>query len=232
MTSCDDVTQIHAYLNYWHRKKLLSGNVPAFPVLRWWRGEGQLTESDRVCFEAVRDQPSLLDFGAGDLKHMHRYRALGYAGEYLTLDLGHEESYDYRDISEVDRTFGAILFIDVLEHLPLDAGLELVVRLTERLQPGGVLVLQTPNARCIRNPLSTDMTHLHCYNVQDLWAYLTTLGLDVRGYRVKFTHERVGLLTRVRELFSDYLITRVLGSDYADNLLLIARKLGPKPGEA
>jgi hypothetical protein len=216
------------YLNYWRRKGLLSGEVPSFPVLRWWKSDG-VAESERVCFEAIRDRPSVLDVGAGDLKHLHMFRSMGYQGDYRTLDTGHEFKYDYTELHDVDRTFGAVLCMDVLEHLPLEAGLEMIVRIVDRLEEGGVLVIQTPNARCVRHPLSTDMTHLHCYNAHDLWSYLTCLGLDVRGYRVVFSAERRGLLTRLRESASAYLITRVLGCDYADGLLIIARKTSSGP---
>jgi hypothetical protein len=217
-----------AYLNYWKRKQVVGGGLPRFPVRRWWPGEGA-SECDLICFEAIRGASSLLDVGAGDLRLREKYRGLGYRGEYLTLDIGDEYAYDYSDLSEVGRTFGAILCMDVIEHLPLEEGLSMIVRMAELLDDGGVLVIQTPNARCIRHPLSWDMTHLHCYNIADVWSFLTCLGLEVEGYRIVFSTERVGLLARVKQLAAAYVTTRLLGCDYADNLLLVARKRSRPP---
>jgi hypothetical protein len=70
------------------------------------------------------------------------------------------------------------------------------------------------------------MTHLHCYNLTDLWAYLTSLGLVVEGYRIAFRGPSLSLFERLRFLSGAYVTTRLLGCDYADNILLIARKKG------
>ena len=42
--------------------------------------------------------------------------------------------------------------------------------------------------------------------------------------RIVFSSERVGLLSRVKQWAAAYVTTRLLGCDYADNLLLVARK--------
>ncbi len=109
--------------------------------------------------------------------------------------------------------------------MPLEAGLLLLTQAVERLAAGGVLVIQTPNARCIRHPLSWDMTHVQCYNVTDLWAFLTTLGLETTGYRVCFSAKRRGIINRAQTLLQRCVITRLANCDYADNISLVACKL-------
>ena len=84
--------------------------------------------------------------------------------------------------------------------------------------------METPNSRCVRNPLGWDMTHLHCYNAQDLWAYLSQLDLDVRGYRVVFNQPTKNPFKTLRFAASTFVISRILGTDYADNILLIAQR--------
>ena len=144
-------------------------------------------------------------------------------GEYQSLDIGEEFEHDYRDLDEVHRTFGAILCIDVIEHMPLEAGLTLLNRLAGLLDPGGTLVVQTPNALCSRNPMGWDMTHVQVYNVADLWAFLTVQGLDTRGYRMCFTDRRPGKFPKPARLLRIWM-TRNLGSDDAENVLFVARK--------
>lgn len=211
------------FSGYWRHKRLLSGGVPHFPVRRWWPAE-DLCEIEGIIFKAIRRASSLLDVGAGDLRIMKKMHAAGYPGEYHTQDLGSEHPYTYHNLDEIRRTFDAILCLDVIEHMELPEGLGLLRRLTELLSPGGVLVIQTPNARCIRHPLSWDMTHRQCYNLADLWAALTALELKVEGYRVIFQAPKLTPLEWLRACLGRYVITRFLGADYADNILAIARK--------
>jgi hypothetical protein len=100
----------------------------------------------------------------------------------------------------------------------------MVHRMVELLGPEGVLVIQTPNARCVVSPLSWDMTHLHCYNLQDLWSYLTALGLNTEGYRVAFERSDLSLLGRLRAFGRKFSAVKIVGMDYASNLALVARK--------
>jgi len=147
----------------------------------------------------------------------------GYRGAYETQDNGSEHSYTYGSIGEARGRFGAILLLDVLEHLPLRDGLTMLHSLLAKLETGGALILQTPNGRCIRSPFTSDMTHVQSYNLPDLWAYLTAAGCAVDGYRVVFGGP-TPLHRRVLALASRAVITRLLGLDYADNILLLARK--------
>ncbi len=219
----DGVKNKLGYLSFWRRKEILSGNVPRFPTRRWWATEG-LSEIENIYFDAIRKSESLLDFGAGNFRMFYKLKKAGYAGVYHTLDIGKEHEYDYTELSEVRRPYGAVLCLDVIEHLPLEEGLNLMTRLRDILLPGGILVIQTPNARCVRNPLSWDMTHVHCYNISDLWAYLTTLNMKVEGYRVVFGDSPRNPISLFGYIFRAFFITRVLGCDFADNIALIARK--------
>jgi hypothetical protein len=211
------------YGDYWAKKRLLAERLPHFPVRRWWADPG-LCDVERVYFDAVARAPSLLDVGAGDLRVMKKFRAAGYQGEYHTLDVGGEFAYDYRDLSEVRRRYGAVVCLDVIEHLPLERGLAMVRRMAELLEPGGALVLQTPNARAVPHPSSWDMTHVHIYNLPDLWAFLTSLGLETAGYRVVFEGPSTPLAGRPKEWAKRYALTRWLGCDYAQNIAAVSRK--------
>lgn len=211
------------YLNYWKRKELMRTCLPKFPLVHYWQSDS-LNEAEEIIFSQIKDQPSILDVGAGDLRVKSKLIKSGYQGEYHTQDVGREYKYTYTDIDLIERKYSAILCLDVIEHLHLPDGLLLIHKLTNLLETNGILVLQTPNARCVRSPLISDMTHLHCYNLTDLWAYLTALSLDVSGYRVVFGNKPKSWLQKLGILFPKYIITKVLGLDYADNIMAIARK--------
>jgi hypothetical protein len=211
------------YLNYWKRKELLKSGVPPFTLLRWYPSK-ELCEVEKVIFNKLMNRDTVLDVGAGDLRTMLKFQQAGYSGKYHTQDIGEEFTYTYKTLDEISNSYAAILCLDVIEHLQLPEGLSLLHRLVDLLEIDGMIVIQTPNARCIRNPLAWDITHVHCYNINDLWAYLTCMGLQVEGYRVVFDVKYISWTQQIYKLISRYIITRLLGLDYADNIVLIATK--------
>jgi hypothetical protein len=214
------------YENYWTRKKLRA-NCPHFPVIAT---SGKKLDGDvlRVTAQALRGKTRLLDVGAGSLEVRDALLAVGFSGAYETLDVGTEYRYTYQSIEEVSGRFDAILLLDVVEHLSLADGLSLLRKLVGLLGERGVLIVQTPNGRCVRSPFSSDMTHVHSYNLPDLWAFLKALDCDTEGYRVAF-RQGSGLVNQMLGLASRAVVTRLLGLDYADNILLIATNAAPQP---
>lgn len=211
------------YLNYWQRKQVLQTASTKYSVLKWWSSP-ELCEVEKTIFDRVKTKDSILDVGAGDLKIKAKLQCAGYRGEYHTQDIGEEFSYDYKNLDEIDRKYAAILCLDVIEHLSIADGLALLHQLSSLLAPGGVIILQTPNGRCIRNPLISDMTHLHCYNLPDLWAYLTCMDLKVEGFRVVFESERPSFIQKISTAIGKYVVTQIIGLDYADNIIVVAHK--------
>jgi Methyltransferase domain len=210
------------YLNYWKRKQL-SRSVPTFPIRRHWRDGDQLSEVQEIIYDAIKNSSSVLDVGAGDLRLMRLLGQRGYGGVYHTQDIGREFAYTYSSLDEVGKTYGAVLCIDVLEHLTLEDGLSLLHRLLSLLERDGVLVMQTANANFVRHPLAWDMTHLHAYNPQDLWTYLTALGVDTTVYRVIFGRPGAGLKQRLHEWLRAKLCEE-LTIDHCQNILIVGRK--------
>jgi hypothetical protein len=213
-----------AYRTYWQRKEMLRRSFPTFPVRRWWESDG-LCEIEQVYFEAARNARSLLDVGAGDLRIQKKFRSAGFRGEYHTQDVGGENRYTYRDLNEVKGRYEAILCLDVLEHLPLVQGLTLVDTMVRLLEPGGTLVIQTPNAAYLPDPRSWDMTHVHVYNLPDLYAYLICEKLEVTGYRVELVGFQEGVVRKLKRAAASYLKQKLLGCDFANNIAVVARRL-------
>lgn len=190
---------------------------------RWWETDS-LCDIERVYFDAVRNASSLLDLGAGDLRIMRKIQAAGFRGEYHTQDIGTEGRYTYRDVGEVKRKYGAILCLDMIEHLPLQEGLSMLRTVVALLEPGGALVIQTPNAAYLPDPRSWDMTHIHLYNAGDLWAWLTCEGLETTVYRVTIRDEHPGPIVSARLAITDYVKRKILGCDFANNVAAVARR--------
>jgi hypothetical protein len=63
------IQQNLVYLNYWQRKELLKSGNPKFTLLRWWNSP-ELCEIEEVIFSKIKNQDTVLDVGAGDLRIM------------------------------------------------------------------------------------------------------------------------------------------------------------------
>src|SRR5262245_35624879 len=211
------------YLNYWKRKELLH-RAPEFAIRRHWWDVDDLSEAHGIIYATIEAADTVLDVGAGDMRFMRLARQRGFKGIYHTLDIGHEHEYTYSDPAEVPHKYDAVICMDVLEHLDLQAGLGLLHRLLSLVNPGGALAIQTPNANFHRHPLSWDMTHLHSYNPVDLWTYMTALGTETTVYRVMFGHPPMGLKQRLHEWVRSWLASE-LYLDRCENLIAIIRVL-------
>jgi len=220
------LTSDTVFSNYWARKKQLQNSRQHFPVRRWTATE-DLCEIEQIYFDSLKNCKSLLDVGAGDLRIKNKLQRAGYTGEYHTLDPSQEHNHTYSHFSEIKRKYQVILCLDVIEHMPFKDGLELIQQMTNALEAEGVLILQTPNARCIRSPMASDMTHLHAYNLPDLCAYLETSGFECRGYRVSLGRPP-GLVGFFVSILSKFVITRLLGADHADNIAVVAKRTSSK----
>ena len=74
--------------------------------------------------------------------------------------------------------FGVVLLLDVLEHIPVSAQIELVRAIKEALQPGGRLIVTVPNAN---SPLAArwrynDHTHSSSFTEHSLFFVLSNAG--------------------------------------------------------
>lgn len=205
------------YLNYWEKKKIQS-NSPAFGLTQYYIDSLQSPSMHKI-LDIIHKGESVLDYGAGDLKLKTKYLG-NYKGEYFSQDIGEEFEYSFQSIEEIQRSFDTIVALDVIEHMPLEDGLYLISQLLEKLTPNGTLILQTPNGKCIRNHLGSDMTHKQLYNLPDLYAYYKAQKFTVTGYRVHFTYKSLGPFGKIKDFLSRFISTKILGVDYADNILL------------
>jgi len=210
------------YLNYWKRKTILNQKIVVPTIEYWVDANGHPLE--KYLFDKLLESKSILDFGAGDKKIKDKLNDLHFQGSYFSLDFGNEHDYDFKNLVEIDRKFETILMLDVIEHMPLEEGLSLSLQLLDKLDDCGELIIQTPNAKCVRNHLGSDMTHLQLYNVKDLYAYFKALNYIVEAKRIVFKKRNFCLINSFYNLLSKILITRILGLDFADNILLVIKK--------
>jgi len=144
----------------------------------------------RFAAEAVRDGESVLDVGAHDRRLLRHIERCARGVTYRSLDIDPTHEHDYRDLAEVERRFDVIAVIEVVEHLSLGELIALLERCAELLEPGGRLVVSTPN---VDHPtwFWRDPTHRTPLRHTELVGILHSAGLEkfevvrVKGMRFR-----------------------------------------------
>jgi SAM-dependent methyltransferase len=163
---------------------------------------------------------TVLDVGAGDRYWKSVLERLGLELSYQSVDVDLVHDHDFTNFLAVESSFDAILMLELIEHLPLEIGLEFLNHAIELLNPGGVLVIGTPNAAHAHRVWSADFTHIRPWPAADLWAVLLVGGLDdVEVYRQILTTRRRQLAMPLQTA-----LARLLEIDPAHGLLAFGRK--------
>lgn len=171
--------------------------------------------------EFLRDGETILEIGAGDRGLEKRIKMHCPNAIYKSMDIDPSYPHDYSSFEEVKETFDMVLLFEVIEHLTLDEGREMVRNIYQILKPGGRVILTTPN---VYTPgrYWKDATHRTAYHYEELGGLLLHQDFEILEiYRV-FNGPLLSFLTKVY-LFSP--IFRFLGIDYTKSILLVARKV-------
>src|ERR1051325_9683190 len=209
---------------YWAHKaaKEKAARLPR-PVLRSFETDG-LDETEELFWRTCELSGSILDIGAGDNRVKRKFLERGYSGSYLTYDLSREFDHDFYALRDINGSFDAILLLEVIEHMTLEEFYALMERLDGLLAKRGIFIVSTPNPACISSMWAGDMTHVQQYPLNDLLAFFMVRGFSCEAYRVLYSRKRVTLADQFRQFLRKVLVTQVLGADYADGIIVIARR--------
>jgi len=162
---------------------------------------------------------SVLEIGASDRNILQKIDVSSHNVDYMSLDCDETLPHDFRSLDEVHRTFDQIWMFEVLEHLELEEGHQILTGAWRVLEPGGVLILSTPNGHHphrFREP-----HHLTPFKYDNLGAILELAGFDVeqiyRAYNAPFVQ-------KISHRFLLNWLHRFLELDFAHTLLAVARR--------
>jgi SAM-dependent methyltransferase len=168
----------------------------------------------------IRDGEKILDIGAS--KRNFQERLMHYFPKliYKSMDIDREQFHDFYSLNEIKESFDVVLLFDVIEHLNLEEGIQLLRKIYDLLQEGGRLILLTPN---IYNPSRfwRDVTHKVAYCYDELGGLLIAQGFQIKAMYRTYSD------AFHRYLFRLYVMAplhRYLGIDFAKSILVIAEK--------
>ncbi|MGZ3604063.1 MAG: class I SAM-dependent methyltransferase [Thermodesulfobacteriota bacterium] len=168
----------------------------------------------------IRNGEKILDIGASNRNLEERLKRHYPNLIYKSMDVDRKQSHDFYSIEEIRETFDVIFLFEVIEHLELGEGVQLLKRSYDLLNEGGRLILTTPN---VFNPSRfwRDATHRVAYCYDELGGLLLAQGFSITAmYR---TYNDVSH----RYFFRVYVMApvhRYLGIDFAKSILIVAEK--------
>ena len=170
----------------------------------------------------LRPGMRILDVGASDKRMQKRVKDVYPDILYKSMDIDRTIPHDYHSLDEIDEQFDLIILFEVIEHLELDQGVELLSRLNALLVDGGKLIISTPNI-FHPNRFWTTATHKTAYSYEELGGIVLSRGFEVLGIYRCFNASLVKYLLRLT-IF--YPLHRILSVDFAKSIVVLAQRKG------
>ena len=174
--------------------------------------------------ENIRDGERVLDIGASNRNLEERLKRHYPNLIYKSMDVDQEQSHDFYSMEEIRETFDVVFLFEVIEHLDLEEGVQLLKRSYDLLNEGGRLILTTPN---VFNPSRfwRDATHRVAYCYDELGGLLLAQGFSITAMYRTYNDVFHRYLFRVCVMAP---VHRYLGIDFAKSVLIIAEKKSGK----
>ena len=174
--------------------------------------------------ENIRDGERVLDIGASNRNLEERLKRHYPNLIYKSMDVDQEQSHDFYSMEEIRETFDVVFLFEVIEHLELEEGVQLLKRSYDLLNEGGRLILTTPN---VFNPSRfwRDATHRVAYCYDELGGLLLAQGFSITAMYRTYNDVFHRFFFRVCVMAP---VHRYLGIDFAKSVLIIAEKKSGK----
>ena len=173
-----------------------------------------------IMMKTIQDSEKVLDIGASNRNLQDRLKRHFPKLIYKSLDIDREQFHDFYSLEEVQESFDVVFLFEVIEHLGLEEGIQLIRKIYDLLSEGGRLILTTPN---VFNPSRfwRDATHKVAYCYDELGGLLLAHGFQIKAMYRTYSDAFHRYLFRIYAMAP---LHRYLGIDFAKSILVIAEK--------
>ncbi|MCJ7665016.1 MAG: methyltransferase domain-containing protein [Desulfobacterales bacterium] len=170
----------------------------------------------------LRPGMRILEVGASDKRMEKKVQDVYPDILYKSMDIDRSVNHDYYSLEDINGQFDLIILFEVIEHLALEQGMEMLRRLNDLLVDGGRLIISTPN---VYNPSRFwyDATHKTAYSYEELGGIVLSQGFEVLGIYRTFHASLVKYFLRLT-IF--YPLHRILNVDFAKSIVVLAQRKG------
>jgi 2-polyprenyl-3-methyl-5-hydroxy-6-metoxy-1,4-benzoquinol methylase len=170
--------------------------------------------------KTIRDGEKVLDIGASNRNLDARLKRHFPNLIYKSMDIDRENFHDFYSLNEIQESFDVIFLFEVIEHLELVEGFQLLKRIYDLLKEGGRLIITTPN---IFNPgrFWRDATHKVAYCYDELAGVLLANHFQIKAMYRKYNDAFLQYIFRVYIMAP---LHQYLEIDFAKSILVLAEK--------
>ncbi len=168
----------------------------------------------------LKNGMTVLDVGAGAKGMKSEIAGLGISVTYKSMDIDRGNEHDYYDTADIKEKFDAVIMFEVIEHMGLEEGLELLKNLHKVVKDKGILICSTPN---IFNPsrYMRDSTHRTFYGYDELCGLFNLAGFGIKDVFRSFNDAFHRYILKVYILG---FLFRILTLDYALSVFVVGEK--------
>ncbi len=190
----EDIQKASSIKRAYHKANILPlvACEKADPILEIGPGYGEMIQLllEHHCHNVVS-----IDISPEVVDHINR--SFGQNHCFLALDASNY-------ISQYKNHFGCVILLDVLEHIQKDSVIPLLRSIHSALKPGGMVVIQTPNASSpfAENIFFSDFTHQWDFTEFSMKQVLSSAGFtksNIVGY--KFPSGMIGSIRSIVRWF-------------------------------
>lgn len=162
----------------------------------------------------------VLDVGAGERGMKTEIERLGIDIIYKSMDIDRGNRHDYYDLSEISEDFDAVLLFEVIEHLSLQDGVDLLKRLFYLTKERGIIIASTPN---IFNPsrFMRDATHKTFYAYDEFCGIISLVGYNINDVYRSYND---AIHRYILKVYLMGFFFRFFNIDYAHSIFVVGQR--------
>src|SRR4030042_153324 len=168
----------------------------------------------------LKDGEAVLEIGAFNRELEGRIKKYYSRILYKSVDIDSTYPHDYSSLEEIREQFDVILLFEVIEHLNMEEGREMIGGIYQILHPGGRVIMTTPNVYT-PGQYWKDLTHRTAYHYEELGGLFIGQRFELVEICRLFSEPFVKFLIKVYLLSPVY---RFLGIDFTKSILLVAQR--------